>query len=92
MADLIFKDFSRKPSKFKYFSSLCEPCDGGGDDIGGGDNGGGDGGGEDIGGSDGGDCDYDYCGGGGGSDFDLFVLLLYIPRQQLRSWRDSQFS
>ena len=24
-ADLIFKDFSRKPSKFKYFSSLCEP-------------------------------------------------------------------
>ena len=22
-ADLIFKDFSRKPSKFKYFSSLC---------------------------------------------------------------------
>ena len=21
-----FKDFSRKPSKFKYFSSLCEPC------------------------------------------------------------------
>ena len=26
MADLIFKDFSRKPSKFKYFSSLCEPC------------------------------------------------------------------
>ena len=25
-ADLIFKDFSRKPSKFKYFSSLCEPC------------------------------------------------------------------
>ena len=26
MADLIFKDFSRKPSKFKYFSKLCEPC------------------------------------------------------------------
>ena len=25
-ADLIFKYFSRKPSKFKYFSSLCEPC------------------------------------------------------------------
>ena len=25
-ADLIFKDFSRKPSKFKYFPSLCEPC------------------------------------------------------------------
>ena len=25
-AYLIFKDFSRKPSKFKYFSSLCEPC------------------------------------------------------------------
>ena len=25
-ADLIFKDFSRKPSKFKLFSSLCEPC------------------------------------------------------------------
>ena len=23
MADSIFKDFSRKPSKFKYFSSLC---------------------------------------------------------------------
>ena len=23
--DLIFKDFSRKPSKFKYFSSLWEP-------------------------------------------------------------------
>ena len=23
--DLIFKDFSRKPSKLKYFSSLCEP-------------------------------------------------------------------
>ena len=22
---LIFKDFSRKPSKFKYFSSLCKP-------------------------------------------------------------------
>ena len=27
-AYLIFKDFSRKPSKFKYFSSLCEPCNG----------------------------------------------------------------
>ena len=25
-ADLIFKDFSRKPSKFKYFSSLCKLC------------------------------------------------------------------
>ena len=25
-ADLIFKDFSRKPSNFKYISSLCEPC------------------------------------------------------------------
>ena len=25
-ADLIFKDFSRKPSKFKYSSSLWEPC------------------------------------------------------------------
>ena len=26
-ADLIFKEFSRKPSKFKYLiSSLCEPC------------------------------------------------------------------
>ena len=25
-ADLIFKDFSRKPSKFKYFSSLCGLC------------------------------------------------------------------
>ena len=24
-ADLIFKDFSRKSSKLKYFSSLCEP-------------------------------------------------------------------
>ena len=24
-ADLIFKDFSRNPSKFKYFSSLCQP-------------------------------------------------------------------
>ena len=24
-ADLIFKDISRNPSKFKYFSSLCEP-------------------------------------------------------------------
>ena len=23
--NLIFKDFSRKPSKFKYFSRLCEP-------------------------------------------------------------------
>ena len=27
-AYLIFKDFSRKPFKFKYFSSLCEPCKG----------------------------------------------------------------
>ena len=25
-ADLIFKDFSSKPSKFKYFLSLWEPC------------------------------------------------------------------
>ena len=25
-AGLIFKDFSRKLSKFKYFSSLCKPC------------------------------------------------------------------
>ena len=25
-ADLIFKYFSRKPSIFKYFSSLSEPC------------------------------------------------------------------
>ena len=25
-ADLIFKDFSSKTSKFKYFSILCEPC------------------------------------------------------------------
>ena len=25
-ADLIFKEFLRKPSKFNYFSSLCEPC------------------------------------------------------------------
>ena len=25
-ADLIFKDFSRKASIFKYFSSLWEPC------------------------------------------------------------------
>ena len=25
-ADLILKDFSRKPSKFKYFSSMCKPC------------------------------------------------------------------
>ena len=25
-ADLILKYFWRKPSKFKYFSSLCEPC------------------------------------------------------------------
>ena len=25
-ADLIFKYFSRKPSKFKYFLSLCGPC------------------------------------------------------------------
>ena len=24
--DLIFKDFAKKSSKFKYFSSLCEPC------------------------------------------------------------------
>ena len=24
-ADLIFKDFSRKPSKFKYFSSMWNP-------------------------------------------------------------------
>ena len=24
-ADFIFKDFSRKPSKFKLFSSLCKP-------------------------------------------------------------------
>ena len=24
--DLIFNDFSRKPSKFKHFSSLCAPC------------------------------------------------------------------
>ena len=24
-ADFIFKDFARQPSKFKYFSSLCEP-------------------------------------------------------------------
>ena len=24
-ADLFFKDYLRKPSKFKYFSSLCEP-------------------------------------------------------------------
>ena len=24
-ADLIFNDFSKKLSKFKYFSSLCEP-------------------------------------------------------------------
>ena len=24
-ADLIFKDISRKPSKFKYFPSPCEP-------------------------------------------------------------------
>ena len=23
-ADLVFKDFSRKPSIFEYFSSLCE--------------------------------------------------------------------
>ena len=27
MADLIFMYFSRKPYKFKYFSSLCEPWD-----------------------------------------------------------------
>ena len=26
--DLIFKDFSRKPSKLKYFSSVCEPLSG----------------------------------------------------------------
>ena len=25
-AYLIFKDFSREPSEFKDFSSLCEPC------------------------------------------------------------------
>ena len=25
-AALIFKGFSRKPSKFKYFSNLCKPC------------------------------------------------------------------
>ena len=25
-ADLIVNDFSRKPFKFKYFSSMCEPC------------------------------------------------------------------
>ena len=25
-AYFIFKDFSRKPSKFKYFLSLCQPC------------------------------------------------------------------
>ena len=25
-AYLIFKDFSRKPSIFKYFSRLCKPC------------------------------------------------------------------
>ena len=25
-AYLIFMGFSRKPSKFKYFSRLCEPC------------------------------------------------------------------
>ena len=25
-ADLIFKEFSRKLSKFEYFSSLCELC------------------------------------------------------------------
>ena len=25
-ADLIIKDFSSKPSKFKYVSSMCEPC------------------------------------------------------------------
>ena len=25
-AYVFFKDFSRKPSKFKYFSSLCKPC------------------------------------------------------------------
>ena len=26
--NLIFKDFSRQPWIFKYFSSLCEPCNG----------------------------------------------------------------
>ena len=26
-ADFIFKDFSRQSCIFKYFSSLCEPCD-----------------------------------------------------------------
>ena len=26
MVDVFLKDFSRKPSKFKYFSSLCEHC------------------------------------------------------------------
>ena len=26
-ADLFFKDFSRKPSKFKYFLSLCQSWD-----------------------------------------------------------------
>ena len=26
ITDLVFKDFSRKPSIFKYFSSLCGPC------------------------------------------------------------------
>ena len=25
-AHLFFNDFLRSPSKFKYFSSLCEPC------------------------------------------------------------------
>ena len=25
-AYLIFTDFSKKPSRFKYFSSQCEPC------------------------------------------------------------------
>ena len=25
VAYLVLKDFSRKPSMFKYFSSLCEP-------------------------------------------------------------------
>ena len=25
-ADVFFKDFSRKPSKFKFVSSLCDPC------------------------------------------------------------------
>ena len=25
-AHLIFKDYSRNPSEFKYFSSLCQPC------------------------------------------------------------------